>query len=251
MRRWTSLLAVSLALATSSTARAQRVPVVVEHGWDTKVYSLAPIAADSKIGREFPDRNMVVGFAYDQYWLVIPIWNSQGSFIICQEFGESEKPDEYWILHEQGPEEISAAVGVPADRLVKPLLYYIPWGWLLVAAIAGLVKLTSGPGPHKRFRRLWSQATYRAAMARFLGVEESRLTEEFDTIVLDSFPPDTPARFDEVVVWLVDQGIGRRRAIRDLEFLSLYLVDNGKVIVVPPPEKTGSPEDAGGEVPGE
>ncbi len=250
MRRWTSLLAVSLALATSSTAWAQRVPMVIEHGWDTKIHVLGPVAADSKIGRDFPDRKMVVAFAYDQFWLGIPIWNSRGSFVICHEFGESEKPDEYWILNEQGAEEISAAVGVPADRLVKPLLYYIPWGWMLIAAIAAFVKFTSGPGPHRRFKRLWTQPTYRAAMARFLGVEESRLTEEFDTIVLDSFPPDTSARFDEVVAWLVDQGIGRRRAIRDLEFLSLYLVDNGKVIVVPPSEKTGSPEDAGGEEPG-
>jgi hypothetical protein len=245
MRCWTSLLAVSLALATCSTARAQRVPLVIEHGWDNKIHALAPIPADSNIGREFPNRKMVVGFAYDQYWLLIPIWNSRGSFVICQEFAESEKPDEYWILNEQDPEEISSAVGVPADRLVKPLLYYIPWGWILVSAIAGFIKFTSGPGPHKRFRRLWGQPTYRVAMARFLGVEPSRLPEEFDTIVLDSFPADPSTAFDEVVAWLVEQGIGRRRAIRDLEFLSMYLVDNGKLIVVAPPEGAPPTEDAG------
>jgi hypothetical protein len=251
MRRWTSVLAVSLGLAMCSTARAQRVPmhVAIEHGWDTRIHVLAPIPADSKIGREFPNRKMVVGFAFDQYWLAIPIWNRRGSFVICPEVDESEKPDEYWILNEQGLEEISTAVGVPADRLVKPLLYYIPWGWLLVAAIAAFVKLTSGPGPHKRFRRLWSQPTYRAATARFLGVEESRLPEEFDTLVLESFPAEPEARFEEVVAWLVDQGIGRRRAVRDLEFLSMYLVDNGKLIVVPPAEEAGPPEDAGGEEP--
>jgi hypothetical protein len=249
MRCWTSLLAVCLALGTGSTARAQRVPVVIEHGWATKIHGLAPIAADSKLGREFPNRKMVVGFAYDQYWLAIPLWNSRGSFVICQEFAESEMPDEYWTLNEQGAEEISAAVGVPADRLVKPLLYYLPWGWMLVAGIIVIIKLTSGPGPHKRFRRLWSQPSYRTAMARFLDVDESRLPEEFDSSVVDSFPADPSSRFDEVVAWLVDQGIGRRRAVRDLEFLSMYLVDNEKLIVVAPPQETGPPEDLPGEEP--
>ena len=240
-----------LALATCSTARAERVPVVIQQGWDTRIHVLGTIPADSMVGRDFPDRKMVVGYAYDQFWLAIPIWNSRGSFVICQEFGDSEKPEEYWILEQQVAEEVASAVGVPADRLVKPWLYYVPWGWILVAAIAAFVKLTSGPGPHRRFKRLWSQATYRAAMARFLGVEESRLPEEFDSVVVDSFPADPSGRFDEVVAWLVDQGIGRRRAIRDLEFLSMYLVDNAKVIVVPPSEKTGPPEDAGGADPAE
>jgi hypothetical protein len=55
---------------------------------------------------------------------------------------------------------------------------------------------------------------YRAAIARLLGVDESQVPADFDTIVLVGPPPELSTRFDEVVTWLVQQGMGRRRADR-------------------------------------
>jgi hypothetical protein len=244
-----SLLVVILAVATPSTAQAQRIPmrVVIEQGWNTNVDVIAPIPADSEIGREFPNQRMVIGFAYDQYWFIIPIWNSRGSFIICEEFTGSKRPEEYFILKDQSAEAISAAAGVPADGLRKPFLYYVPWGWLLPAAIAVIVKLTSGPGPHERFRRLWREPRYRSATARLLGVEESQVPADFETIVLVGPPTDPSARFDEVVTWLVQQGVSRRRSARDLDFIARYLFDNHKLTLVAPPDETSPPIDSGSE----
>jgi hypothetical protein len=249
MRYLTSLLLVITASGIPSTAHAQHIPLVIEHGWNTNLHKLAPISADSKIGKEFPNQKMVVGFAYDEYWLVIPLWNSRGSFVICEDFPPPENPAQYWILEEQGAEAVSTATGVPGGRLGKPSLYYVPWGWILLAGIAVLVKFMSGPGPHKRFRRLWSEPSYRAAMANLLEVEESRLPADFETIVLERLPRDPSERIDEVVEWLGQQGIGRRRATRDLEFLLGYLVDNEKLTVAPPPEDTSPPQAPGPEEP--
>jgi hypothetical protein len=247
---WKGLVpAVVLVAALSSPARAQRIPVSFQFGWETVITRLGPVAADSEAGKESPNEHLAVIFAYDQYWLVIPIWTSAQGFGTCEDFEYPQKPKEILIFENQNAAEIAAAFGVPEDRLRRPFSYFVPQGWALVAVIALLVKFMGGPGPHKRFNRLWRDLRYRRAIAKLLDVDGREFPEVFEQITLNESPPDPAQKFDEVVTWLVEQGIGRRKALRELDFLMRYLVDNNKIALLP--QKGGSnPEpDLGAEGP--
>ena len=223
-----------LVVLLSPPARAQRIPVSFQTGWETVITRLGPVAAESEAGREAPNEHMAVIFAYDQYWLIIPIWTRAQGFGGCEDFEYPQKPKEIWIFEEQNTAKISADFGVPEDELERPLSYFVPQGWALIAVIAVLAKFMGGPGPQKRFSRLWGDPRYRRAIAKLLDHDWREFPEVFDQITLDETPPDPAHRFDDVVRWLVEQGIGRRKASRELDFLSRYLVDNNKIALLPP-----------------
>lgn len=230
-----ALFGVIWLVVMAPSAQAQRIPVTIKVGWETVVNRLATVPADSEVGRRFPDDPMVICFAYDHLSFVIPIWTSRQGFAICKEFEGSGSPDRYWILKDQNTGNIASTFGVPEDRLRAPFLYYVPVGWFVLAGIALFVRLSSGPSPRKRFETLWVDPRYRTAVARLLNLEGQELPVVFDAIVLDGSPPDITANIDESVAWLEQEGIGRRKAIRDLDFLVRYLVDNGGIVMMPPP----------------
>jgi hypothetical protein len=232
---WKGMIPVVVFVVLSPPARAQRLPVRIQHGWETVITRLAPVAANSEAGRESPNEHRAVCFAYDQYWLIIPIWTRGIGFVICEDFEYPEQPKRFWIVDDQNTVKIATAFGVPADSLRKPFSYFIPQGWILLAGIALLVQVMSGPGPKKRFSRLWGDSRYRRAAAKVLNMEGHDLPETFDEIVVRGTPPDPALKFDAVVSWLSEQGIGRRKASRNLDFLIRYLIDNQKLVVVAPP----------------
>ena len=102
-------------------------------------------------------------------------------------------------------------------------------------AIGLVVKFTSGPGPQKRFERIWINPAYRTAIAKLFKIENSTFPLESETIVLEA-SPDPSHQFDDVVAWLGEQGIRRRKAARELDFILRYLIDNRKLVCVAPPE---------------
>jgi hypothetical protein len=238
---WKGLIPAIVLVALSSPARAQRIPVSIQHGWETVITRLGPVAADSEVGRESPNDHLAVFFAYDQYWLIIPIWTRAQGFGSCEDFEYPQKPKEIWIFDNQNTAQIARAFGVPEDRLRRPFSYYVPQGWVLVGVIALLVKFMGGPGPHKRFIRLWRDPRYRRAIAKLLDQGGREFPEVFDQITLNQTPPDPAHKFDEVVTWLVEQGIGRRKAARELDFLVRYLVDNNK-LALPPQQAKPHPQ---------
>jgi hypothetical protein len=244
---WKGLIPAIVLVALSSPAQAQRIPVSIQFGWETVITRLGPVAADSEAGKESPNGREAVIFAYDQYWLIIPIWTRAQGFGTCEDFEYPEKPKEFWILENQNTAEIAAHFGVPGDRLQRPFGYFVPQGWTLVAGIALLVKLFSGPGPHKRFSRLWGDLRYRNAAAKVLNQEGREFPEAFDQIVIEQEPTDSPAKLDEVVGWLVEQGIGRRKASRNLDFILRYLIDNQKLVLAPQPDDPKPPRGQGAE----
>lgn len=246
MKKFKHFCFTILIVGMTPPARAQRAPVVISSGWETSIHALAPVSSDSELGREFPGGRLVVGFSYDQYWFIVPIWNSRGSFVICKEFKDDEKPNEFWVLKEQDVGKISPMLGVPGDRLKKPLFYYVPPSWFLIAAIVVAVGLMSGPGPDKRFRRLWTDPRYRTAVAGLLDLETA-IPTDFEVIVLAGPIPDPSAKIDEVVDWLGQQGISRRKGTRNLNFMIEYLIENQKVVQADPAQDVDPGHDAGKE----
>jgi hypothetical protein len=231
---WKGLFpAIGLAALLSSPARAQRIPVSFHTGWETVITRLGPVAANSEAGRVAPNEHMAAIFAYDQYWLIVPIWTRAQGFGTCEDFEYPQKPKEFWVLDDQNTARIAADFGVPEDRLRRPFSYFVPQGWALIAAVAVFVKFMGGPGPQKRFSRLWADSRYRQAIAKLLDQDGREFPEVFDQITLNQTPPDPADRFDNVVRWLVEQGIGRRKASRELDFVMRYLVDNNKLALLP------------------
>jgi hypothetical protein len=239
VKLWNGVIPAALIVALASSAQAQRVPVVIQTGWDTVYTRLASISADSDVGKEFPNEHLAVCFTYDQYWLIVPIWTKGHGFMICDEFEAPAEPKRCFRLNDQDTGKIAASLRLPEDSLRRPFSYFVPQGWTLLAAIALLVKFMSGPGPHKRFARLWGDPRYRRAVAMLLDVDGHEFPEVFDQITLNQSPPDPADKFDGVLTWLVEQGIGRRRASRELDFLMRYLVDNNKLAL---PHQQANPD---------
>ncbi len=119
---------------------------------------------------------------------MIPFWNSRGSYVIFKETKDSETPVEWMVLKEQSVDRVASTIGVTKNELGKPLMYYIPSGWLILVAIGLVVKFTSGPGPQKRFERIWINPAYRTAIAKLFKIENSTFPLEFETIVLEASP---------------------------------------------------------------
>ena len=242
-------VATIVLLATPSTARAQRarVPVHIQFGWETTCNPLGSVPAESKIHEDFEEKNVEVGFVYYQYWLILPFWTSGGSFALYGAVEPPQNPEVFWVMKEQDPVKLAELIGIPQDRFKKPFFYRIPFGWLVIVGAVVLVKLTSGPSAKTRFSRLWNDHRFRAAVASILGDKGQDLPDEFDAILLKE--PPSEARFDEEVQRLEELGVPRRKAIRDLEFMMLYLVENGKLALVEPPQDSASAEESREESP--
>jgi hypothetical protein len=237
MKKLAIVIIVSVFFASpSSSAHGARVPVRVQFGWETTYQHLATVPpADPKGGAGTPEERIELAFVYDQYWIILPFWTSGGSFALYQAVEPPAKPERFMVLNDQDPEKLSKMLGVPQDRFTKPFFYRVPFGWVVVVGSVVGVSLMSGRSPEKRFARLWGDPRFRTAVARLLGLEGQDLPAEFDTLILTGPPPESDARFVDEVRNLQDQGVGRKKAVRDLEFLLRYLVDNGKLAMAEPP----------------
>ncbi len=211
---------------------------------ETANRDLVPVPADSELLEGFPEKNLEVelGFVYDQLWLILPFWTKSGSFALYPVVEPSAKPDKFWILNEQDAGKLAKMLGVPAERLTQPFYYRLPFGWLAIVGAVVFVKLTSGPSAETRFKRLWDDDRFRAAVATVLGQRGRPLPDEFEALGMMTTPAVAETRLDEEVQKLQDQGVSRRKARRDLEFLIRYLGDNGKLVPVPPLLDSGAAE---------
>lgn len=202
-------------------------------GWQPNISELGPVSPSSEVGREFHDEQIAVGFAYDQYWIVSPLWNQGGKYVV---FFKTDDAADIWILKDQSVEGVARLTGIDPALLRIPFFYRVPAGWLILAGILGYVQLISGPGPGKRFARLWRDERYRVAIARLLDLDPGTFGEQFQTIQVPEEMPDFSARSNEVVQWLQGRGIGARQANRNLEFMMGYLIENRKLTVVKTPQ---------------
>jgi hypothetical protein len=219
-----------LGLPTSVVAQRARVPVRVQFGWSTSYQDLASVPADSEVLEGSGEKNLDLCFVYDQFWLVLPFWSSNGSFAVHRTVVPPTKADSFWVLKEQDSQNLAKTLKLPEDRFTKPFLYRVPFGWLVMVGIVLFVNLTSGPSPEKRFARLWSDERYRKAIASLVGYTGPPLRDPFEPIILAGAPPDAEVSFADEVQKLRDQGVSRRKAGRDLEFLLLFLANNGGIV---------------------
>lgn len=228
-------------LPCSVTAQRMRVPVRVQYGWSTSYQDLARVPADSVVLEESEEKDLDLCFVYDEFWLIFPFWSRGGTFAVHQTVAPPKKADGFWVPEKHDVQTMARMLNLPEDRFKKPFFYYCPFGWLVIVASFLFVGLTSGPSPEVRFARLWSDERYRIAIANLLGIKGRPLQDPFEPIVLEGAPPDGDVSFGDEVEKLGDLGLSRRKARRDLEFLLLFLANNGGFALAedPPPSDGG------------
>ena len=107
-----------------------------------------------------PARFNSVGFKYAEYWFFIPVWTSDGEFVVYS--------GDRYITIGTDPETVAETLGVPKNVLVEPFFYRYPLGLVImpvVLLVFVVIPALLGSWVHSwRIRRLLADPMYQEAL---------------------------------------------------------------------------------------
>jgi hypothetical protein len=192
----------------------------------------------------------ILCYAYDEFWMILPVWTANGRYVVAREFHPPAQPRFIWVPADQGVRAVAAVTGLPEARIGPPWAYNVPFGWIALALIAALLVMLRGSPPSRRYRRLWGDPRYRSSIARLIGKPGHTLPEDppAGTFVVPTSWEISEETLKPEVESLHNLGIGPGKAESDLAFLIEYLTRTG-VLVHRRADGVRAPVDRGADAP--
>ncbi len=233
------LFVLLAAVAASSTCWGQGEPIrsPIHVGWETTCYPLGTVAPGSAVAAD-RRKETVVSYAIDRFWILMPFWNADAKLVLSRPYERGSLPNNIFEFEDQSLESVSGFTGIPEEGLRRPWSTYLPFGWSVVISIFAVRKVFFRPlSPRRRFKKIWAEPRYRAALAVMFGDDALVDRDCPFPIYLAEQPPDLRVVFREILPALEEDGLSRFTAEGDLVFAAGYLVDEGQIVISAPDER--------------